>query len=99
MRNARKRKAVPKPTRGILQRQIDRVEEDCSVDDQAEEATDEAIDAAGLLFHEPSAEGWSLLKEMKAWSEQASNQLDAKAKTLIHWLAFLVPARLARGGR
>jgi hypothetical protein len=39
LRNAKRRKAVPRPTRGILQRQIDRVEEDYSVDDEAEEAT------------------------------------------------------------
>ena len=48
LRNAKKRKAVSKPTRGILQRQIDRVDEDYSVDDEADEATHEALDAASL---------------------------------------------------
>ena len=86
LRNARKRKAVSKPTRGVLQRQIDRVDEDYSVDDEAEEATHEALDAASLLFREPSPEELSLLKEMKAWAERATSQLDAKTKGLIRWL-------------
>jgi len=86
LRTARKRKVVSKPTRGILQRQIDRVEEDYSVDDEADEATHEALDTASLLFHEPSAEEWSLLKEMKSWATKASSQLDAKTRRLIRWL-------------
>ena len=86
LRNAKKRKAVSKPTRGILQRQIDRVEEEYSVDDEADEATHEALDAASLLFHEPTPEEWALLKEMKTWAERASSQLDAKTKGLIRWL-------------
>ena len=86
LRNAKKRKAVSRPTRGILQRQIDRVEEDYSVDDEAEEATHEAIDAAGLLFHEPTPEESSLLREMKEWAERATSQLDAKTKGLVRWL-------------
>ncbi len=86
LRNAKKRKGVAKPTRGVLQRQIDRVEEDYSVDDEAEEATHEAIDAAALLFREPSPEESSLLKEMKGWAERATSRLDAKVKGLIRWL-------------
>ena len=57
LRTAKKRKGVSKPTRGILQRQIDRVEEEYSVDDEADEATHEALDAASLLFQEPIARG------------------------------------------
>jgi superfamily II DNA or RNA helicase len=86
LRNARKRKAVSRPTRGVLQRQIDRVDEDYSVDDEADEATHEALDAASLLFREPSPEELSLLEEMKSWAERASSQLDAKTKGLIRWL-------------
>ena len=86
LRTARKRKGVSKPTRGILQRQIDRVEEEYSVDDEADEATHEALDAAALLFQEPSPEEWALLKEMKSWAGKASSQLDAKTKRLIRWL-------------
>jgi len=86
LRNAKKRKAVSKPTRGVLQRQIDRVDEDYSVDDEADEATHEALDAASLLFREPSAEESSLLREMKSWAEKATSQLDAKTKGLTRWL-------------
>ena len=86
LRNAKKRKAVSKPTRGVLQRQIDRVEEDYSVDDEAEEATHEALDAASLLFREPSPEELALLKEMKSWAGRATSQLDAKTKGLTRWL-------------
>ncbi len=86
LRTARKRKGVSKPTRGILQRQIDRVAEEYSVDDEADEATHEALDAASLLFQEPSAEEWALLKEMKSWAGKASSQLDAKTRRLIGWL-------------
>ncbi len=86
LRNSKKRKTVSKPTRGVLQRQIDRVDEDYSIDDEADEATHEALDAASLLFREPSSEELSLLKEMKAWAERAASQLDAKTKGLIRWL-------------
>jgi SNF2 family DNA or RNA helicase len=86
LRNAKRRKSAPKPTRGILQRQIDRVEEDYSVDDEAEEATNDALDAASLLFHEPTDDEVALLKAMKAWAGRATAQLDAKAKGLIRWL-------------
>ncbi len=86
LRTARKRKGVAKPTRGILQRQIDRVDEDYSIDDEAEEATHEALDAAVLLFGEPSADEWSLLKEMKSWAGRASSQLDAKTRRLVGYL-------------
>ena len=86
LRNAKKRKSAPKPTRGILQRQIDRVDEDYSVDDEAEEATNDALDAASLLFHEPTDDELTLLKSMKTWAGRATDQLDAKAKGLIRWL-------------
>ena len=76
LRNARSGSAVSKPTRGVLQRQIDRMEEDYSVDDEADEATHEALEAASLLFREPSPEELSLLKEMKSWAERATSQLE-----------------------
>jgi SNF2 family DNA or RNA helicase len=86
LRNAKRRKSASKPTHGILQRQIDRVEEEYSVDDEAEEATVDAVDTASLLFQEPSADEIALLKEMKAWADKASARLDAKARELIRWL-------------
>ena len=86
LKTARKRKAISRPTRGILQRQIDRAEEDYSFDEEAEEATHEAIDSAALLFREPSADELALLKEMKSWAGRAMAGLDAKTKVLTGWL-------------
>jgi SNF2 family DNA or RNA helicase len=86
LQTARKRKGISKPTRGILQRQIDRVDEEYSVDDEADLATHEALDAASLLFQEPSTDELALLKEMKAWAGKASSQVDAKTRRLIRWL-------------
>ena len=62
------------------------MEEDYSVDDEADEATHEALDAASLLFREPTPEEWALLKEMKSWAERRRSQLDAKTRGLIRWL-------------
>jgi superfamily II DNA or RNA helicase len=84
--NAKKRKSFSRPTPGVLQRQIDRVEEEYSIDEEAEEAAHEAVDTASLLFHQPTGDELALLKEMKAWAERAKSRLDAKAKELIRWL-------------
>jgi SNF2 family DNA or RNA helicase len=86
LKNATKREATSRPAPGILQRQIDRVDEDYSVDDEAEEATHEAIDTASLLFHEPSDRELFLLADMRSWAERAASRLDAKARVLIDWL-------------
>ena len=86
LRNAKKRRPSLQPTRGILQRQIDRVDEDYANDDEAEEAAQEAVDSASLLFHEPTGEELALLKEMKTWAERAKSRLDAKATELVRWL-------------
>ena len=86
LRTAKKRKGLSRPTRGILQRQIDRVDEEYSIDDEAEEATHEALESASLLFREPSPDELAMLRAMKAWSERAISQLDAKTKGLIRWL-------------
>ena len=86
LKNAKRRKSAPKPTRGILQRQVDKVEEEYSIDDEAEEAAHDAVDSASLLFQEPTTDELSLLKQMKSWAESACARLDAKTKELIRWL-------------
>jgi SNF2 family DNA or RNA helicase len=86
LRHATRRTSAPKPTRGILQRQIDRVEEEFSLDEEAEDATTEAVDVATVLFQEPTPEEIALLHDMKTWATRASAQLDAKAKALLNWL-------------
>jgi len=83
---ARRRGTTSKPSVGILQQQIDRAEEDYFDDLEYEEATDDAVDAASLLFREPSPEELDLLKRMKDWAVAASTRPDSKAIELIHWL-------------
>jgi superfamily II DNA or RNA helicase len=86
LHSAKRRGSAPRPTRGILQRQIDRADEEYSIDEEAEEAAHDAVDAASLLFQEPTAEEVALLREMKTWADGAVARLDSKAKTLIRWL-------------
>jgi len=86
LKTAKRSKGTAKPTVGILQRQIDRLDEEYADDSEFEGATDDAVDAASLLFSEPSDQETALLKQMKTWAAQASARLDAKAATLIDWL-------------
>jgi SNF2 family DNA or RNA helicase len=86
LRNSKRRKSAPKPSQGILQRQIDRVDEEYSIDDEAEEAADDAVDAASLLFKEPTQDELTLMKRMKSWADSACKRLDAKTKQLMRWL-------------
>ena len=86
LRTAKRRGTATKPTVGILQRQIDRAEEDYFDDSEYEEATDDAVDAASLLFREPSPEELGLLRRMKEWAVNASTRPDSKAAELIRWL-------------
>ena len=83
LKNAKRRTAAPKPSHGVLQRQIDRMEEEYSIDDEAEEAATDAVDTASLLFNELTTEEAALLKKMKTWADHAAARLDAKAKKLI----------------
>jgi len=86
LKNAKRRASAAKPSRGVLQRQIDRMDEEYSIDDEAEEAATDAVDTASLLFNELTAEEAALLKKMKTWADHAAARLDAKAKKLIQWL-------------
>ena len=86
LQSARKAKTTTKPSIGILQRQIDLVEEEYADDDELEQATDDAVDSASRLFHETSDEEVALLRQMRQWATTASSRLDSKAKVLIQWL-------------
>ncbi|MEO6326747.1 MAG: DISARM system SNF2-like helicase DrmD, partial [Thermoanaerobaculia bacterium] len=85
LKNARKKKETS-PTRSILERQVERVEEEFGDDERYESASTEAIDAASRLFREVSDEEAKLLRQMRAWAERATSQRDAKAKMLLAWL-------------
>src|SRR5262249_17986273 len=75
-----------KPSIGILKQELDRIDEDYADDEEYDEATTDVVDAASLLFSEPSANEIALLKQMRVWAEKASGQLDSKVKCLIDWL-------------
>jgi superfamily II DNA or RNA helicase len=84
--NAPRRRATPPPTRGILQQQIDRVEEEHALDEDAEDATLDAVDTASLLLSKLTQDDLALLTAMRTWAEKARSQLDAKARHLVRWL-------------
>jgi ERCC4-related helicase len=75
-----------KPTMGVLQRQIDRVEEEYADDSEFEKAADDAVDAASRLFDEPDGEERALLKQMRDWAGKSASRSDSKAQVLIDWL-------------
>ncbi len=86
LRQAKRGKALRKPSIGILKQELDRIDEDYADDTEYDEATADAVDAASLLFSEPSANELALLKQMRQSAEKASGQLDSKVKCLIDWL-------------
>ncbi len=86
LRQAKRSKAVRKPSIGILKQELDRIDEDYADDSEYDEATTDAVDAASLLFSEPTANEVDLLKQMRLWAEKATGQLDSKVKCLIDWL-------------
>jgi ERCC4-related helicase len=86
LRQAKRGKTVRKPSIGILKQELDRIDEDYADDTEYDEATTDAVDAASLLFSQPSEKELALLKQMRQWAEKASGQLDSKVKCLIDWL-------------
>lgn len=86
LRQSRRGKAVRKPSVSLLKQELDRIDEDYADDTDYDEATTDAVDAATLLFSEPTARELALLKQMRQWAERASGQLDSKVKCLIEWL-------------
>ena len=79
---ARRSKGEARPSFGILQRELDRMEEDYADDTEYDEATTDAVDTASRLFSEPTDEELALLKQMKEWAARASAQLDSKAQAV-----------------
>jgi SNF2 family DNA or RNA helicase len=94
LREARK-KATAKPSRGVLQREFDRMDEEYADDSEYDEATDDALDSATRLFAEPTDEEQALLKQMKTWTSRARGQQDSKARVFVEWLK----ATLKPGGK
>lgn len=86
LRQAKRGKAVRTPSLGVLKQELDRLDEDYADDGEYDEATTDAVDAASLLFSEPSTNELALLKQMRTWAEKASGQLDSKVNCLVEWL-------------
>jgi superfamily II DNA/RNA helicase len=95
LRQARRRAAAPRPSPGILQRQIDAIDEEYADDEEAETTTHDAVEAATRLFREPTPQEEALLREMRDWATAASARPDSKAQQLIRWLH----ATLKTGGK
>jgi ERCC4-related helicase len=81
-----KRARVVKPSVGILKRELDRIDEEYADDAKYDEATADAIDAATMLFSQPTDAELNLLQQMKQWAVKASAQQDSKVRCLIEWL-------------
>lgn len=86
LQTATRRRATIRPTVGILQRLVDRVDEEYADDDEYQDATDDAVESATRLFREPSSGERDSLKRMKSWAEQAKHQPDSKCAVLMDWL-------------
>lgn len=75
---------------GVLKKQLAQVDEEYANDDEYEEATVGAVEAASPLLNKVTAQEQALLKKMHDWAEHASNVRDSKAKTFIQWLKEIV---------
>ena len=85
------KKALPKQmSLGVLRRQLAQVDEDYANDDEYEEATTDAVEAASPLLNKITAQEQILLNKMHSWAERASNIRDSKATTFIQWLKDIV---------
>ena len=85
LREATRGRSVRKPTLGVLQRQVDRVEE-AGDEEEQEGATNDAVQVAARLFRDPSAEEERLLHAMREWATRNRSVPDSKAQILIEWL-------------
>jgi ERCC4-related helicase len=94
LRQARRRQAA-RPSPGLLQRQIDAIDEEYADDDEAESTAHDAVEAASRLFRDPTGREQALLREMRDWTASASSRPDSKAAELIRWLH----ATLKPGGK
>ena len=75
-----------RPTPGILQRQLEKVDEEYADDELYEYETDNLVDLATEQLENISAEENELLSYLRDWSEKASARPDSKARKLIEWL-------------
>jgi superfamily II DNA or RNA helicase len=75
-----------KPSKGLLQRQVEQLDEESDNDLSLEDSTETAIKTATPLFRPPNAQERDLLDKMHTWAEDAAKRPDSKAQELINWL-------------
>lgn len=80
---------------GMLQRELDRTEEDFGDDEEFDDVLSEVVDSASRLFAPLSEEEKTLVRTMKDWARRASAKRDSKANQLVAWLE----ANLRPGGK
>jgi len=85
------KKSLPRQmSLGVLRKQLAQVDEEYANDDEYEEATTGAVEAASPLLNKITAQEQALLSKMHNWAERASNIRDSKATTFIQWLKEIV---------
>src|ERR1035438_4036054 len=78
------------PSMGVLQKTIERVDEEYSDDAELEDNTQEAIEAATSLIRNASKDELQILSDMKAWAHSASSSGDSKLRAFISWIREIV---------
>lgn len=78
------------PSMGVLQRTIERVDEEYGDDAELEENTEEAIEAATSLIKSATNNELQILNEMKVWAHSASATGDSKLRAFISWIKGIV---------
>ena len=75
-----------KPPQNILRRQLQQIEESYANEDEYEDATDSAVDAATRTFRSLDDQEQALIDQMRAWAERAAAHQDQKTRRLVQWL-------------
>jgi superfamily II DNA or RNA helicase len=78
--------APNKATLRAIQRQLDEVDDDAADDDAIEETIADAVGDATGLFPKLAEQERGLLKELRAFADDAVGRPDSKARALIEWL-------------
>ena len=78
------------PSMGVLQKTIERVDEEYSDDAEREDNTQDAIEAATSLIKSASKDELQILNEMKAWAHSASASGDSKLRAFVSWIKDIV---------
>lgn len=79
-------RGLAKPNIGILQRQVEGIEEEFADDEIYEECTSDIVSLSSFLFRELTPEEQNLLDKLTTWAETASRRPDAKAQELLNWI-------------